>query len=136
MFEPGQRSITRRQRICGNILDMAKTAKINFARFKKVLLARRRELVELEETAEALHTSVELDQTKIGRVSRMDAIQLHAMEEETERRRDVEIQRIDAALKRIDDGEYGYCTACGDPITLKRLEFDPSTPLCIDCART
>ena len=115
---------------------MAKTAKINAARFKKNLVARRRELVELEETAEALHTSVELDQTKIGRLSRMDAIQLHAMEEETERRRDAEIQRIDAALKRIDDGEYGYCTACGDPITLKRLEFDPSTPLCIDCART
>ena len=54
---------------------------------------------------------------------------------ETERRRDVELRRIDAALARVESGEYGYCLTCGEAIGAKRLELDPATPVCIDCAR-
>ena len=44
---------------------------------------------------------VELDQTKVGRLSRMDAMQSQAMAKETQRRRKNDITRIDAAIKRI-----------------------------------
>lgn len=113
---------------------MATRKQLDLDAFKKKLSENRSEIMDLEESAEANQTSIELDQTKIGRLSRMDALQVHAMEEETERRRDAEIHRIDAALKRMEEGDYGYCTRCGDQIPLKRLEFDPSTPLCVDCA--
>ena len=57
---------------------------------------------------------VELDQTKVGRLSRMDAMQSQAMAKETQRRRNADITRIDAAIKRIKDtfilhwNSFGY----------------------------
>jgi DnaK suppressor protein len=42
---------------------------------------------------------------------------------------------IDAALKRIEDGTYGTCTNCGQPIAPERLEARPWATLCIDCQR-
>lgn len=77
---------------------------------------------------------VELDQTRVGRLSRMDALQSQAMAQETERRRHQELDRIDQALQRLAKGEYGDCLECGEPIAQKRLAFDPSAALCIDCA--
>jgi DnaK suppressor protein len=64
----------------------------------------------------------------------MDALQDQAMALETDRRRGLEIERIEAALKRIEDGDYGYCLSCGENIPAKRLEFNPATPVCVDCA--
>ena len=46
------------------------------------------------------------------------------------------ISKIDAAVRRLYDGEYGYCVACGEEIDERRLELDPSLPTCIDCARS
>lgn len=45
-----------------------------------------------------------------------------------------EIARIQAALQRIRDGEYGYCVKCGAEISEARLEVLPETPLCMSCA--
>jgi DnaK suppressor protein len=56
------------------------------------------------------------------------------MAAEVERRREVELVRIEAALERIKQGEYGYCVNCGEPIAGKRLEIDPATPACVSCA--
>ena len=42
---------------------------------------------------------------------------------------------IDAALKRIDDGTFGICRSCGQPIAIERLEALPYTTQCIDCKR-
>jgi len=78
---------------------------------------------------------VELDQTSVGRLSRMDALQVQAMQLETERRRNQERQRIIAALRRLDEGDFGYCAVCGEDIEPKRLEHDPTVPSCIACAR-
>ena len=44
-----------------------------------------------------------------------------------------DIRRIDFALKRIENGQYGLCTNCGVPIELERLEFMPETPFCSEC---
>ena len=80
--------------------------------------------------------SVELDQARVGRLTRMDALQSQAMHQENNRRRDLELTRIDTALQRIENKEYGYCLDCGENIAEKRLEFDPSVTLCIHCAST
>lgn len=45
-----------------------------------------------------------------------------------------EILRINAALKRIDDGEFGICIRCGSEVSKDRLDIVPETPLCRDCA--
>ena len=42
---------------------------------------------------------------------------------------------VDAALTRIEEGTYGICTSCGQPISEERLEARPWADLCIDCAR-
>ena len=92
-------------------------------------------LIDNSKTSAESRRPVELDQSRVGRLSRMDALQDQAMAVESERRRGVEITRIDAALARIEGGEYGFCLVCEDNIGVKRLEFDPATPLCITCAR-
>jgi RNA polymerase-binding transcription factor DksA len=45
-----------------------------------------------------------------------------------------EIRMIEAALKRIENGSYGTCVRCGDPIGETRLDVVPQTPMCRDCA--
>ena len=80
--------------------------------------------------------AVELDQSKVGRLSRMDALQQQEMAKASEQQRLFAIQRIDAALQRLDEDEFGYCIECGEEISARRLEVDPATPRCIDCADT
>jgi DnaK suppressor protein len=45
-----------------------------------------------------------------------------------------EIREIERALRRVEDGSYGACTECGDPISEQRLAALPFTSLCIECA--
>ncbi len=42
------------------------------------------------------------------------------------------ISKIDEAIKRIEDGEYGYCEETGEPIGIERLEVRPVATLCIE----
>ena len=104
-------------------------------RFKEKLLARLEELNELSAISSESRKPVELDQQSVGRLSRMDAMQGQAMALATEERRTQERARIEAALKRIEAGDYGYCVKCGDAIEPRRLAFDPSAPLCLACAK-
>ncbi|WP_262691828.1 TraR/DksA family transcriptional regulator [Kordiimonas aestuarii] len=48
-------------------------------------------------------------------------------------RRRQALQRLDAALKRLRDGEFGYCLECGEEIALRRLELDPTVTFCTEC---
>jgi len=98
------------------------------------LLSERKALLHDAEVTADERGVVELDQTSVGRLSRMDALQNQAMQVETERRREIELHRIDAALARLDNDEYGYCVSCGEEIPPKRLDMDPATPVCVDCA--
>lgn len=43
------------------------------------------------------------------------------------------IRKIDEAMERIDDDDYGYCDTCGVEIGIRRLEARPTATLCIDC---
>jgi DnaK suppressor protein len=78
---------------------------------------------------------VELDQARVGRLSRMDAMQQQAMSQAAASLAEIECQRIQSALGRLESGEYGYCVLCGEEIAEGRLQFDPSVPTCISCAR-
>lgn len=98
------------------------------------LLALRTELEEVDKSGEEASAVVELDQTKVGRLSRMDALQAQAMAQASAERREQQLRHIEAALQRLDDDEFGYCLECGESINPKRLEFDPTVELCIDCA--
>lgn len=84
-------------------------------------------------TAEA-RQPVALDQQSVGRLSRMDAIQVQAMAKAVEGRRRGREARIKAALARLDEGEYGFCLGCGDDIPAARLAIDPTTARCIACS--
>lgn len=110
------------------------TANLDIAHFRTRLEARRSELEALQDMSSQSRGAVELDQTSVGRVSRIDAIQQQQMALASDRQRAEELNRIDAALQRIEDGSYGECLVCEDPIAEKRLEFDPSIPTCINCA--
>lgn len=79
---------------------------------------------------------VELDQQSVGRLSRMDAMQRQAMALEMQRRRVERRLRLQQSLKRMDDGEFGYCSECGEEIPEKRLDVDPTFHLCVNCAKT
>lgn len=103
-------------------------------RLKKKLVAERRALTDEDAAHAANRDPVELDQTRQGRLPRMDALQQQAMANAAHARTELRLKRIDAALERIDEGEYGFCQRCGDDIDVRRIEADPATATCIDCA--
>jgi DnaK suppressor protein len=47
----------------------------------------------------------------------------------------LELGRVEAALRALDNGTYGTCVSCGNPIPVERLEAIPWSSTCIDCAR-
>lgn len=107
---------------------------IDLAAFHERLLERQREIRALADLGSEGAKPVELDQQAVGRVSRIDAMQLQAMALATQERRRADIARIEQALARLRSGDYGYCVKCDEAIERKRLEFDPATPMCFACA--
>ena len=111
-------------------------AGLNINHYTQVLLNLRDETLQSEHSGKEAVQPVELDQTTVGRVSRMDALQGQAMAKASQQRRHILLQRIEASLRRIENGEFGWCLRCGEAIAAKRLDFDPTAPLCIDCANS
>jgi len=101
--------------------------------FRIALIARREEIKQLNIDSMDSSATVELDQSTVGRLSRMDALQAQQMAQETARRRQLQLQQIESALRRMDAGDYGYCFSCGDEIGAARLNFDPANTRCIGC---
>ena len=101
--------------------------------FREALLALRSELEQLKKTGSEAADTVTLDQAKVGRLSRMDAMQAQQMAEETARRRQLQLQKIQGALRRIEADDYGYCFKCGDEIEEARLSIDPTSTRCMAC---
>lgn len=104
--------------------------------FREQLISLRTELQGLAASSAESAQVVELDQAKVGRLSRMDALQAQAMAQASSQRRQQMLQKITAALARIDSDEFGYCRDCEELIPHKRLEFDPTSTRCVDCATT
>ena len=107
---------------------------VDIKALKANLLKRQEELVRLSAISKDSRAPVELDQTTQGRLSRQDAMIQQEMAKETDRRRQIDGQRIAAALKRMESDGYGYCITCDEKISVKRLNLDPALATCIDCA--
>lgn len=108
---------------------------LDLERFRASLLTAREALIAEDRLSAADRAPVTLDQESVGRLSRIDAMQVQAMALAQARRRQAERAAIDAALRRIDEGEFGFCRKCGDEIAAARLEHNPSVTTCIECAR-
>ena len=102
--------------------------------FRQQLLRLRADLEGLNEVSAEAARPIALDQARVGRLSRMDAMQAQQMAQETARRRRHQLLMIEGALRRIDAGSYGNCIVCGEAIDIRRLAFDPSNARCIGCA--
>lgn len=104
-------------------------------KYKDVLLKRKAELEEWSSKSLQSRDAVELDQTRQGRLSRQDALMQQEMAKASERARRLELQKIKAALKRIESDDFGFCVKCDERIAQKRLDLDPAISLCINCAQ-
>ena len=102
--------------------------------YRQALLALRTQLEAIARTGDESAAVVELDQARVGRLSRMDAMQAQAIAASSKQRRASKLREIDAALRRIDAEEFGICAGCDGSINPKRLDFDPTVRFCIDCA--
>lgn len=107
---------------------------IDIAAVKRTLLEERAALEAANGATAEDRATVVLDQQSVGRLSRMDALQVQEMAKAHAARRQKRLKLIAAALTRIEAGEYGFCTSCGEEIPVKRLALDPTFCRCVDCA--
>jgi DnaK suppressor protein len=76
---------------------------------------------------------VQLDQSAVGRLSRIDNLQTQGLTAGLQAREQAKLGQITEALKRIESGTYGHCIVCGAPIAFERLLVFPEAPNCVDC---
>lgn len=69
----------------------------------------------------------------IGRLSRIDAIQMQGMAQMNRHELEIRLKQVEASLAAHDRGIYGICRHCGLPIHTERLEVLPESPFCVDC---
>lgn len=107
---------------------------MNLEAARRRLVERLAQLEEEERLGSGDRAPVSLDQESVGQLSRIDAMQVQAMALAVQRRRNAEKERIATALRRVEQGEFGYCTIRGDEIAAGRLDHDPSLALCFESA--
>ena len=110
------------------------TDEIDIEHFRVRLIEERRAIEATAGAREDAAATVQLDQSSVGRLSRMDALQQQAMAKSVNERAAASLRLIAAALRRCDDGSYGYCKVCDEPINPQRLELTPAITRCINCA--
>jgi DnaK suppressor protein len=76
---------------------------------------------------------VELDQSALGRLSRMSSIESQGMAKGLHEREVVRLALLQEAERRLDSGTYGVCTGCGEAIVYERLVIFPESPTCMSC---
>lgn len=104
-------------------------------RYRSRLDLEKKDLADQQEASGEDTAPVTLDQQSVGRLSRMDAMQVQAMAKAVEERRRLALTQIEAAIKRIEEGDFGFCVSCDEPIDPRRLDLDPKVATCIACAR-
>ncbi len=109
-----------------------KVDKRTIARFKKILLKEREQIV--GEVKQIVESSKEMGQDGIQDIGD-EAANIYNKQvllslNENERLR---LTEVDESLDRIENGTYGICEECGGPISLKRLEVRPVAKYCVPC---
>lgn len=95
-----------------------------------------RMLAKLEKSMKVTEESLrpaKLDQTSVGRLSRIDTLQNQGLTRNLHEREATKLGAVTAALERLRRGEYGRCTECGEPIAFERLMVFPESPTCQSC---
>ena len=77
----------------------------------------------------------DLEQDTVGRLSRIDALQNAGLAGNLAEREKAQLEKVVSALRRIEEGTYGACNACGHGIPFERLQIFPETLACSECAR-
>jgi DnaK suppressor protein len=106
--------------------------KTDLKRFRKILEEKRDTVV--RRARETMDQDMTLDASELP--DEMDLASSEYMQSFTFRLRGRErhfLQKIEKALKKLDEGEFGICEDCEEPISIKRLEARPETELCIRC---
>ncbi len=106
------------------------------------------QLIDLEvlisEELERLHSESESSEVEreaispdvaIGRISRLDSMQMQEIAKDAERRREEREAMLELALDRIDHGNYGKCEICKEDIPFERLKITPEASRCQNCAK-
>ncbi len=109
---------------------------INEADIEKLkldLLSLKQDLQLQEDEFQTVNEPIALDQARVGRLSRMDAMQGQQMSLEASRRRQQHLVQVDGALNRIHTDDFGFCYVCGEQIDERRLLLEPTATRCIDC---
>lgn len=101
---------------------------------KKAILERRRE--ELVERRERITRHTRHREEPLSADFAEQAVELENAETLVALDREVhaELHEVERALRRIDDGVYGYCVGCGEMVAAPRLQAVPYARHCIDCA--
>ena len=106
--------------------------KTELKRFRKILEEKREAVV--RRARETMDQDMTLDASELP--DEMDLASSEYMQSFTFRLRGRErvfLQKIEKAIKKLDEGEFGVCEDCEEPISVKRLEARPETELCIRC---
>ena len=83
--------------------------------------------------AESATGVVTLDQSTVGRVSRVDAMLQQSMAVSTRAKAEATLRKVLTALKRMDGEDFGYCSQCDEPIQFNRLKVQPQASHCLKC---
>ena len=100
------------------------------------LIERREALLQLLIGSAASVERVEIDNSCQSQLSRVEGRQDREMARAVRARWERELARVEGALRRMENDEYGDCFVCGEPIPARRLQNDPSVTRCVDCAET
>ncbi|MBQ0712513.1 MAG: TraR/DksA family transcriptional regulator [Porticoccus sp.] len=101
--------------------------------FRQSLIQVREELHLALDISEESGETVTLDQSKVGRLSRMDALQQQEMSNACRTGYRKRLLAVEQALLALDQGDYGWCESCGELIDIRRLEVRPESSLCVAC---
>src|SRR6188474_1289001 len=106
--------------------------KVQLKKFRDMLEARRQEII--KRAQQTLDEDMALDANDLPDEMDLAASEyLQSFEFRLRGREKAHLAKLDLAIRKIDDGSFGICSECGEPISKKRLEARPETQLCIKC---
>lgn len=104
------------------------------AQVKCVIQEKIAELRLVVESDAKAQDQIELDQTRVGRLARMDAVQHHAIAQAQGERALRQLKLLELLLSKVDDEDFGECHYCGETIPIGRLLIRPESLRCVQCA--
>lgn len=112
---------------------MSPLTKDHLAELREELEGQLVRLMRSIEASEAALEPVELDQSRVGRLSRMDELQNQSLTRNLHEREEIRLTLVRNALSRMDEGTYGLCAACESEIPYERLLIFPEAVECGSC---